>query len=46
MMPTEGDMRGIKNEWNKLIPEWDADDTFFDKVGAKQANFNDYYYGY
>ena len=46
MMPTEGDMRSIKNEWNKLIPEWDADDIFYDKVGSKQSNFNDYYYGY
>lgn len=46
MMPTQDDMRTIKNEWNKLIPEWDADDTFFDAMGSKQSNFNDYYYGY
>lgn len=46
MMPTEGEMRSIKNEWNKLVPEWDADDTFFSSVGRRQLNYNDYYYGY
>ncbi len=46
MMPTEGDMRGIKNEWTKLIPDWDSDDTFFESSGQRQLNFNDYYYGY
>lgn len=46
MMPTETDMRSIKNEWNKLVPEWDGDDTFFKNVGRKQLNYNDYYYGY
>lgn len=44
MMPTESDMRSIKNEWNKLIPEWDSDDTFHKHVGSRQLNFNDYYY--
>lgn len=46
MMPTESDMRTIKNEWNKLIPEWDSDDTFFKNIGKRQLNYNDYYYGY
>lgn len=46
MMPNEGEMRSIKNEWTKLIPEWDSDDTFFKNVGERQLNFNDYYYGY
>lgn len=46
MMPTESDMRSIKNEWNKLVPEWDSDDTFFGGVGKRQLNYNDYYYGY
>lgn len=46
MMPTESDMRSIKNEWNKLVPEWDSDDTFHRHVGSRQLNFNDYYYGY
>mgnify|MGYP007002640612 FL=1 len=46
MMPNEGEMSSIKNEWNKLIPDWDADDVMFDSVGKRQLNFNDYYYGY
>lgn len=46
MMPNEGQMRSIKNEWNKLVPEWDSDDTFFKHVGSRQLNFNDYYYGH
>jgi len=29
MMPTADDMRNIKNDWNKLIPDWASDDTFF-----------------
>ena len=46
MMPTEDNMRSIKNEWNKLLPECDSDDTFFEHVGDKQSVYNDYYYGY
>lgn len=46
MMPTESDMIGIKNEWNKLIPEWDSDEVFFKPEGHKQLNYTDYYYGY
>lgn len=46
MMPTESDMRSIKNEWNKLVPEWDADEVFFKTEGEKQLNYTDYYYGY
>lgn len=46
MMPTESDMRSIKNEWNKLIPDYDSDETFFKAEGSKQLNYTDYYYGY
>lgn len=46
MMPNESEMTSIKNEWTKLIPDWDSDDTFFRNVGKKQLNYNDYYYGY
>lgn len=46
MMPNEGEMSSIKNEWNKLIPDWDSDDVMFNSVGKRQLNFNDYYYGY
>ena len=46
MMPTEDNMRSIKNEWNKILPEFDSDDTFFEHIGDKQSIYNDYYYGY
>ena len=46
MMPTADDMRAIKNNWNKLVPEWDADDTFFKNTGKEQSIYTDYYYGY
>ena len=46
MMPTESDMRSIKNEWNKLVPEWDSDEVLFRTEGDKQLNYTDYYYGY
>ena len=46
MMPNEGEMISIKNEWNKLIPDWAAEDTLFITNGQKQLNYNDYYYGY
>lgn len=43
MMPNEGQMRSIKHEWNKLIPDWDSDDTFFTSSGQRQLNVNDRY---
>ena len=46
MMPNESEMLTIKNEWTKLIPEWDDDENFFNNIGKKQLNFNDYCYGY
>lgn len=46
IMPTESDMRSIKNEWNKLVPDWDSDDIFFTSEGKRQLNYTDYYYGY
>lgn len=46
MMPTEGDMISIKNEWNKLIPEYESDETFFMHDGETQLINTDYYYGY
>lgn len=45
MMPNEGEMMSIKNEWNKLIPDYDSDETLFKNSGKKQLNYNDYYYG-
>lgn len=46
MMPDAGEMRAIKNDWTKLIPDWDSDDTFFIHQGDRQNIINDYYYGY
>lgn len=46
MMPDAGEMRAIKNDWTKLIPDWDSDDTFFTHQGDRQTILNDYYYGY
>ena len=46
MMPDAGEMRAIKNDWTKLIPDWDSDDTFFRHAGDRQTIINDYYYGY
>lgn len=46
MMPTADDMQNIKRDWNKLIPDWDGDETFFDNIGVQQSVYNDYYYGY
>lgn len=46
IMPTQDDMRSIKNDWLKLIPDVDADDYFFEPVGHRETTYNDYYYGY
>lgn len=46
MMPTADDMENIKNEWHKLVPEFDSRDTFFKDVGEQQNIYTDYYYGY
>lgn len=46
MMPTADDMENIKNEWNKLVPEVDSRDTFFNSVGKEQDIYTDFYYGY
>jgi hypothetical protein len=35
MMPNESEMLTIKNEWTKLIPEWDDDENFFNNTGNK-----------
>ena len=46
MMPTADDMQNIKNDWNKLIPDWDGDDTFFKNINKEELTYNDYYHGY
>lgn len=46
MMPTADDMENIKNDWNKLVPDWDGRETFFKDIGKEQSIYTDYYYGY
>lgn len=46
MMPTADDMKNIKNDWHKLIPDYEADDTFFKDINKEQITYNDYYHGY
>ena len=46
MMPTADDMDNIKNDWAKLIPDWDARSTSFGDIGKEQSIYTDYYYGY
>ena len=46
MMPTADDMRAIKNEWNRLVPEFESDDTFFRDDNKRELIYNDYYNGY
>jgi hypothetical protein len=37
MMPNESEMLSIKNEWSKLIPDWDADSHFFKHSGQRET---------
>lgn len=46
MMPTADELKSIKNDWNKLVPDYDSDECFFENQGEKQTILNDYYYGY
>ena len=46
MMPTADEMKAIKNSWHQLIPDINADDTFFEHQNEQEMNYNDYYYGY
>ena len=46
MMPTADEMQSIKNSWHQLIPEVNANDTFFEHQNEQEMNYNDYYYGY
>lgn len=46
MMPTADDMKNIKKEWNRLIPEVESDDIFFKNLNKEEIIYNDYYHGY
>lgn len=41
MMPNESEMMSIKNEWSKLIPDWDSDMSFFTKNGERELIYTD-----
>lgn len=43
MMPNESEMMSIKHEWNKLIPNVEADYHFFNEVGEREIIYNDSY---
>jgi hypothetical protein len=46
MMPNDGEMLSIKNEWNKLIPDINQDVYTFRNGGREQSYYNDKPYGY
>lgn len=43
MMPTAGEMISIKNQWNKLLPEFSEEEIFYSGLGNKQNIYNNYY---
>ena len=46
MMPTADEMQAIKNSWHQLLPDINANETFFEHQNEQEVNYNDYYYGY
>jgi len=46
MMPTADEMQGIKNDWNRLVPDFEADDMFFKNINKRDLIYTDYYNGY
>ena len=46
MMPTADEMKGIQNEWNRLVPEFESADTFYKDINKRELIYNDYYNGY
>jgi len=40
MMPNGDQLTAIKNTWNKLIPEFNDQNTFFSTTGEKQIKYN------
>ena len=46
MMPTSDDIKNIKRDWNRLVPEYEADTRFFRDLNKEEITYNDYYHGY
>lgn len=43
LMPTTDEMESIKNDWNKLLPEINEHDNFFEPMGQEQFMYNQEY---
>lgn len=43
MMPNEGQMESIKNEWLKLVPEINNEQNFGSTIGQQQRMYSNYY---
>lgn len=43
IMPNEGDMISIKNDWLKLMPDVNAEQTFYSATGDRDHIWNNYY---
>lgn len=43
LMPNSDGMTAIKNIWNNLVPEMDANETFFSNTGTAQRIHNKFY---
>lgn len=43
MMPGEGEMISIKNDWLKLVPDVFAEQTFYSTTGQQEHLWNNYY---
>ena len=40
MMPNEDGLESIKNNWNKIVPEYNDHNTFYSHTGGKQIIYN------
>ena len=43
LMPSEAEMTSIKNLWNRLVPDYDSDRTFYSTAGQYEHVYNNYY---
>ena len=43
LMPSEAEITSIKNLWNRLVPDYDSDQTFYSTTGQNEHVYNNYY---
>ena len=43
LMPSEAEITSIKNLWNRLVPDYDSDQTFYSTAGQNEHVYNNYY---